>query len=57
MSPNPSPSSSHSLPSALDPSLLKARLDHLFRLSLQRQEINPLMHLVWRYRIDVTTPR
>jgi len=57
MSPNPSPSSSHPLPSALDPSLLKARLDHLFRLSLQRQEINPLMHLVWRYRIDVTTQR
>jgi len=57
MSPNPSPGSPHLLPSALDPSHLKARLDHLFRLSLQRQEINPLMHLVWRYRSDVTTQR
>jgi hypothetical protein len=57
MSPNPSPGSPHPLPSALDPSHLKARLDHLFRLSLQRQEINPLMHLVWRYRSDVTTQR
>lgn len=32
---------------------IKARLDHLFRHSLMRQEINPLMHLVWRYRSDL----
>ena len=57
MSPNPSPSSPHSLPSELDPSHLKARLDHLFRLSLSRQEINPLMRLVWRYRSDLTSQR
>jgi hypothetical protein len=31
---------------------LKARLDHLFRISLSRQEINPLMHMVWRYRLE-----
>ena len=57
MSPNPSPGSPHSLPSELDPSHLKARLDHLFRLSLSRQEINPLMRLVWRYRSDLTSQR
>jgi hypothetical protein len=32
---------------------IKTRLDHLFRLTLKRQEINPLMHLVWRYRSDL----
>jgi hypothetical protein len=28
----------------------KERIEHLFRYSLERQQINPLMHLVWRYR-------
>lgn len=28
----------------------KEQVEHLFRYSLQRNHINPLMHLVWRYR-------
>lgn len=28
----------------------KERVEYLFRYSLQRNHINPLMHLVWRYR-------
>lgn len=32
---------------------IKARIEHLFRYSLQRHQINPLMHLVWRYRLEV----
>ncbi len=28
----------------------KERVEHLFRYSLACQQINPLMHLVWRYR-------
>lgn len=31
---------------------LKARIEHLFRYSLQRNQINPLMHLMWRYRLE-----
>lgn len=31
---------------------LKARVEHLFRYSLQRSQINPLMHQIWRYRLD-----
>lgn len=31
----------------------KERIEHLFRYSLERQQINPLMHLVWRYRREV----
>ncbi len=28
----------------------KEWIEHLFRYSLERNHINPLMHLVWRYR-------
>lgn len=31
---------------------LKARVERLFRYSLQRNQINPLMHQIWRYRLD-----
>lgn len=30
----------------------KARIDHLFRSFLRRNEIHPLMRLVWRYRSE-----
>jgi hypothetical protein len=31
---------------------VKARIDHLFRYGLRRNEIHPLMHLVWRHRSE-----
>jgi len=31
---------------------VKARIDYLFRYGLRRNEIHPLMHLVWRYRSE-----
>lgn len=31
---------------------VKVRIDHLFRYVLRRNEIHPLMHLVWRYRSE-----
>lgn len=57
MNPTPSPTAPQEVPAAPDLSHLKARLDHLFRLSLLRQEINPLLHLVWRYRTDQASQR